>query len=240
MHITHWIPSSGAYPPWSVFQSYADLEIPEGATRKFKRTPPGDVKEIWNGFVSEFLKSDSEWVFSTHHDVNYVPGTLKRLLSWDKPLISALIFMRQSPVLPHIWKSYDGVDGHYVMRIKDTRQWFYTHKEWIQFGPFLMDPRPDDALVDAGFTSTSCTLIHRSVFEKIRENIGRDEWFECDPAGGGEDRRFYEYAREAGFPCWIDRSCIVGHVVGDVCTSAADFIAWDSVSTFQNTGEPSV
>jgi hypothetical protein len=239
LHITHWVPSSGRQPEWSCVKSWANIEIPEGATKKFVVSPPGSVKVFWNKVLRDFLDSGSDWLFSTHHDVEFVPQTLKHLLSWDKPLISALIFMRHSPVVPQIWRHNEGEpDENYVMRVNDTRRWFYARKEYIRFGPFVMDPRPEDALVDAGFTSTSCTLVHRSVLETIAAEVG-DNWFECDNelTGGGEDRRFFEYARDCGYPCWIDRSCIAGHVVGDISTSSADFIAWDSVSTFLGTGE---
>jgi hypothetical protein len=97
-----------------------------------------------------------------------------------------------------------------------------------------MAERPDDALTDISFTSTSCTLIHRSVLEAMRPLVN-DEWFlwDDDYNGGGEDRRFFEAAKRSGFPAFVDRSCIAGHLVGDIPTSSADFIAWDSVSTFQ-------
>jgi len=97
-----------------------------------------------------------------------------------------------------------------------------------------MDPRPDDALVPVSFTSTSCTLIHRSVLEATE-----DPWFlwDDDFNGGGEDRRFFESATKAGFTPYVDRSCIVGHLGGDVPTGAADFMAWSSVSDFNGTGE---
>ena len=81
------------------------------------------------------------------------------------------------------------------------------------------------------------------MLEDIRAKVpdqGDGLWFACDneTSGGGEDRRFYEYARQAGYEAFVDRSCIAGHVAGDIPTSSADFIAWDSVSDFHNTGEP--
>jgi hypothetical protein len=101
-----------------------------------------------------------------------------------------------------------------------------------------MDPAPEESLAPIDFTSTSCTLIHRSVIEKMRPLVN-DVWFQCDDdlAGGGEDRRFFEFAKQAGFDAFVDRSCIVGHLIGDIPTSSADFIAWDSVSVFHDTGE---
>ncbi len=219
------------------------MELPAGATRTFKQSLAGSVRHFWNETVREFLATDAEWIFSTHHDVSYEPETLIRLLSWDKPLVSALVFMRHNPALPQIWKTYDDAEDHYAMRIDDTREWFYRNKDYIRAGAFVMDPRPSDALVPVGFTSTACTLIHRSVFEDIRAKLPEQEeglWFVCDNelAGGGEDRRFYEYARLVGYEGYVDRSCVAGHIAGDIPTSSLDFIAWDSVSDFQNTGEP--
>ena len=175
-----------------------------------------------------------------HNDVVVAPETLTRLLSWNKPLVSALVFMRTNPIVPHIWKTYaNDTSGRMVMRINDTRDWFYNHKEYIRSGAFVMEPRPDDALAPIDFTSTSCTLIHRSVLEAMQKIIG-DLWFVMDDdlAGGGEDRRFFTVAKEAGFDAFVDRSCVAGHLVGDIPTSSFDFIAWDSVSTFTDTGEP--
>jgi len=217
------------------------MKLPEGATRTFKQSLAGSVRMVWNEVIKDFLSTDAEWIFSTHHDVQFVPETLMRLLSWDKTIINALVFMRQNPVIPQVWKSYDpNNEGLYVMRVNDTREWFYRHPEYIRFGPFVMDERPDNALVPVGFTATACTLIHRKVFEDIEKMNKHQFWFVCDNelTGGGEDRRFYEYARAAGHTGYIDRSCIAGHIAGDICTSSADFIGWDSVSSFIETGEP--
>lgn len=215
------------------------MTLPNGATKIFKPSFAGSVKTIWNKVVKDFLASKSDWLFSTHDDIIYVPETLTRLLSWDKPLVSALVFMRHSPVIPHIWQHYEGRESYYAHRIRDTRAWFYEHQEYIRFGPFVMNEKPNDALVEIDFTSTSCTLIHRSVLESMREFI-HDEWFVCDDEekGGGEDRRFFTYAKIAGFPGYVDRSCVAGHIAGDIPSSTADFIMWDSVSEFNGTGEP--
>lgn len=239
MSITLWIPAADS-PRWPCVQSWWNLQTPNGEKLRMLRSGANNVKFSWNKAVLDFLASDSEWLFSVHNDVVLAPGTLMRLLSWEKPLISALVFMRQSPVLPHIWRAYEGEgsDGHYIHRIQDTRNWFYEHKEWIRFGPYCIDPRPDDALAEIDFTSTSCTLIHRSVLEAMRPSVN-DIWFRWDDDynGGGEDRNFFECAKKAGFPAFVDRSAVVGHLVGDIPTSVADFIAWDSVSQFNHTGE---
>lgn len=215
------------------------MTLPDGVKKSFKPSFAGSIKVVWNNVVKDFLATKSDWLFSTHDDIIFVPETLTRLLSWDKPLVSALVFMRHSPVIPHIWRHYEGKESYYAHRIKDTRDWFYKHQDYIRFGPFVMKDKPEDALVEVDFTSTSCTLIHRSVLEDMREFV-HDNWFECDSEenGGGEDRRFFTYAKIAGFPAYVDRSCVAGHIAGDIPSSVADFIMWDSVSEFNGTGEP--
>ena len=217
--------------------TWINTNVPDGSQRTVYKGAVTAPHLSWNKAIKDFLASDSEWLWSTHDDVIYDPDTLRHLLSWDQPLISALIFMRNSPVVPHIWKAYNKGE-QYVHRIDDTREWFANHKEYIKFGPFIMTPRPEDALTPVDFTSTSCTLIHRSVLEAMSKECG-ELWFVMDDElnGGGEDRRFFEIAGRAGYQAFVDRSCIVGHLVGAIPTSSADFIAWDSVSVFHNTGQ---
>jgi hypothetical protein len=212
------------------------MNVPEGWQMIWKRSGPGNVRVIWNRVVRDFLdQSDAEYLWSVHDDVVIHVDTLERLLSWDKPLISALVFHKSSPVLPHIWKP---LDGGYSQRIQETKRWFLDHPGDIKFGSHVMHPRPEDALTDTGFTSTACTLIHRSVLEALREPM-HEEWFVLDDevAGGGEDRNFFEHALKAGYPNYVDRSCIAGHCTGDIPTGAADFLMWEAVSTFKGTGE---
>lgn len=237
MKITHWVPTWRDNARWPCVLSWMNLKVPDGAERVFYRGVTNALRQSWNKAVKDFLASDSEWLFSTHDDVVFEPDTLRHLLSWNQPLISALIFMRQAPIVPHIWKAYNKGE-QYAHRIQDTREWFAKHTDYIKFGSFIMTPRPLDALVPIDFTSTSCTLIHRSVLEAMSKECG-EEWFLMDDemAGGGEDRRFFEIAARAGFQAYVDRSCVVGHLMGDIQASSADFIAWNNISVFHNTGE---
>ena len=210
--------------------------LPDGCDdiRFMRSLSEGDEKlRPWNEAVERFLETGDDWLWCTANDVTFLPGTLKRLLSWDKPLVSALVFMRASPVVPHIWQSY-GDDKAYAMRLKDTFEWFMTNKDMIGFGPMIQEPKPAEALAPINFTSTSCTLIHRSVLEKMEK-----PYFEMDGyMGGGEDRRFMEKAKALGFQAYVDRSCIAGHLIGDIPSSSADFICWFQSSIYHNTGEP--
>jgi len=230
-----WVPTATKRPEsWLCVDSYMQMEVPDGIQMIWKRGLPGNIQIVWNQVVKDFLAGDYTWLWSVHDDVVVDPGTLARLLSWNKPLISALIFHRNSPVLPHIWRD---MGNGYSQRIQETKQFMMKYPKEIKFGPHIMYPCPDDALTESGFTSTSCTLIHRKVLEAMREEVN-DVWFKLDyEYGGGEDRNFFEHARKAGYPNYVDRSCQAGHIIGDVPTGAADFLMWESVSTFKGSGE---
>ncbi len=240
--ITLWVPSISPLDYRKVWQSCWNLETPGNIKLRLAVNPvANNIRYSWNPPVQQFLDdTDDEWLLSWHSDVIGVPQTLMRLLSWNRPLVSALIFMRTPPVTPHIWQAYKEEPRIYAQRIQDTRQWFLQHKDYMgEFRPFVMDPRPADALVPVSFTSTSCMIMHRAVLEDMRAEV-KDVWFKWDDerGGGGEDRRFCQLARKCGYETFVDRSCVVGHLVGDTPTSAADFFTWDYVSTILGTGEP--
>lgn len=230
-----WVPTATKRPEsWLCVDTYLRMNVPEGYQMIWKRGLPGNIQIVWNQVVKDFLASDCTWLWSVHDDVVFSEDTLERLLSWNQPLVSALIFHRHSPVLPHIWKQFD---NGYAQMILETRKWFLNRPNDIKFGPYIINPRPDDALIESGFTSTSCTLIHRKVLEAMREEV-KELWFKLDfEYGGGEDRNFFEHARIAGYQNYVDRSCIAGHIVGDVPTSTGDFMMWTNGNTFTGTGE---
>jgi hypothetical protein len=242
MKLTLWIPAAES-PRWPCVDSWMRMDN-GGCELTYVRSKANNPKYSWNKVCDDFLKTDGDWLFSCHNDVCFDPETLPRLMSWDKKLINALIFMRNGPTLPHIWKSYDE-RKIYAMRIKDTRDFFYRHPEAYKWGPQVIEPRPDDALAEIDFTSTSCTLIHREVLEAMKPLVGivpgteLPMWFVMDNdfTGGGEDRRFFEKAREAGYPAYVDRSCVAGHLAGDTPMGVMDFLVYESNSDFLGTGE---
>lgn len=248
--VTLWVPAVAAPKGWSTVMSWWNMQTPGDLKMELipGRAQASNLEHAWNEAVKYFLeKTTSDFLFCIHDDVVAAPETLLRLLSWDKPLVTALTFMKQSPTVPHIWKSYhaDHIQP-YAMRIQDTYEWFVIqHKDQIRFGAYVMDPRPDDALVEVDFTSTGCTIMRRDLLEALREPMS-ERWFKWDRdangvetmGAGGEDRNLCEHARAIGMPGYVDRSCIVGHLVGEIPASAADFIMWTSVSNYNGTGEP--
>ncbi len=226
MKIRLWVPAVDE-PNWPSVLSLMNTEWPEDCTHDFVKSGHGDLATVWNKVVTDFLASDCDWLWSCHTDIEFWPGTLKRLLSWDNPFVSALMFMRNGPSMPHIWegKVDDGRPG-YITRLRETYQWFFNnHMEAVQCGPCIINPRPWDALYRVNFTSTGCALIHRKVLEAITP-----PWFVVDvvkeKGSGGEDRFFCEKALTAGFPPYVDRSCVAGHMPKNVSTGVMDFFAW--------------
>lgn len=228
-----WIPCGSNRPEsWLQVSGYMHTKVPEGYSLNFKLTPPGDTMRTWNDLTRGFLESGAEWLWSVHDDVVYHPLTLERLLSWNEPTIGALIFTKQNPALPHIWKIHN---ERHAQMADETRDWFMERKDNILPGPQVIHPRPEDALTPVSFTSTSCCLIHRKVLE---DTAKYGDWWEQDTLyeAGGEDRRFFTRVRQEGYTPYVDRSCIVGHL-GVHPTGVMDFILWQNHPLFTQTCE---
>lgn len=218
-----WIPTANVRPEsWLQVEGYMNQRLPDGYSLRFRTSKPSrNVTETWNGVVSEFLASGAEWLWGVHDDIVTHPYTLERLLSWDKKLVSGLVFHRKYPALPHIW--IEGKDE--LQQVEETKRWFMAHQDYIITGPVVMQPRPEDALVEASWSSTSCVLIHRSVLEDMGGN-----WFSFEGDGErayGEDVRFYKTAKQAGHQLYVDRSVVAGHLFGIQPTGAMDFMLWE-------------
>lgn len=226
-----WVPAANG-PTWQGVDSWFQTRLPSGYGLTFKHTgADGDgINGAWNRLVEAFLKSGDEWLFSCHSDITYLPFTLVRLLGWGKPLVSALHFHRMPPHGPLVFRG-EIKPHHYRTQFDETRDWLLAHPELIRPGAAMLDTDPDnlvadDALAPVDFTSTGCVLIHRSVIAAIEP-----PWFVYEYPIGGEDRRFFEKAKAAGFQAHVDRSVIAGH--GTPPAGAMNWLAWDKSSTYQ-------
>jgi len=227
-----WVPAVDP-PNWRAVLSWLNVDWPEGCKHDFVKSGHGELCDMWNNTVAEFLASDCDWLWSCHSDIEFWPGTLKRLLSWDKPLVSALMFMRNGAAIPHVWEGRpDTGKPGYLGKVRETFNWFFNnHMEAVTHGPCIIVPKPHDALFKVDFTSTGCTIIHRSVLEAIKP-----PWFVADvtvvqgimarTSAAGEDRVFYEKAAAAGFEAYVDRSCVAGHMPENVSVGVMDFACW--------------
>ena len=128
------------------------------------------------------------------------------MLSWNKPIVGGLVFLREQLVRPSVWK-YGGFSqkkgkSGWVSMVNEVGEWLCREPRGV--GSLILERR--DALLECDAVGFGCVMIRRDVFEKMAEPR-----FERDEDGTGEDFLFCLKAKEAGFPIYADLGCIVGH-----------------------------
>lgn len=220
--------TGGGPPTWSLFFSTLGLRMPDNQPWRYIQGDPSATDWSRNDLVWQFLDNDdAEWLLQVDRDAILHPDTLKRLLSWDRKAIAALAFMRGVPPLPTIWSWERNSRGTRRIAAEETAEWIIEH-EIQTHREFLVEPRPDDALVRVPQTGAHCLLCHRSVFEAVEP-----PWFEFFEdrhyGNSGEDANFCKKLREADIPLYVDRSVVAGHSAGERSIGALDFVAYSSI-----------
>jgi len=159
-------------------------------------------------------QSPAEWLFMVDSDMGFAPDTLERLLAVadpkDKPIVGGLCFAHKT----------DGRASFYGTRYRacPTLYTFYEDDERVGFVPML--DYPVEQVVPVAATGGACVLIHRSVFERIRDKYG-DVWFDTitHPKGQtvfSEDLSFCVRAAGVGVPIFVDTRIKTTHDKGGV------------------------
>lgn len=230
------IPVAGP-PTWALHDSMMTLRSPDGFVEVRAGTPdrPLPIPEARDALVQGLLAlADCGWLMQVDRDAVIHPETLRRLMSWDVPIISPLVFGRYPPVIPIAFSQArpDLGPNEYGVEIDEIRHWIGTHKEMWTSSPLVLEPRPDDALIERAFVGTHCLLVRRDVFEAIEP-----PWFQrtCEPGhqATGCDRYFCQKAIAAGFPIYMDRSVVASHMYGERPLGALDFLAWDAITDWE-------
>lgn len=215
-------------PPWPFVESLLSLKVPNGY--RFLRRGPVPVDIARNDLVRAFLASDKDHLLMVDSDAVLHPLTVERLLSWDKPVVAALAFMRKGPMMPTVYRgAREGYPGAFQTRTAEVHEFIQRYPALLSSKPVVLEPRPDDALYDAERTGCHCVLIQRQVLEAIQP-----PWFVRDPeTNAKEDFYFYEQVIAAGFQVFVDFSCIAAHLYGDRPLAALDHIVWDASSEYE-------
>ena len=108
-----------------------------------------------NTIADEFLANDSDWLFMFDDDTVPPPGTMSRLLSLQVPIASGVYFGRSDikkgeKVIPLVYRLTDP---------DSTIGEYYPITEYYR-----------GEIIQADATGLGCSLIHRSVFDAIKDH----------------------------------------------------------------------
>ncbi len=171
------------------------------------------VVDSRNEVVKQFLDTDDEWLWMIDSDMGFAPDTIDALLASadpkERPIVGGLCFVQ--------WMPGHGSDA--VGTPLQGYQYAATVFVECEQGLRMMAPDeyPRDTLVECAATGAACLLVHRSVFEAIRDaEVLRAPhyWFQRPILNGreyGEDVTFCAVARQLGFPIFVDTAVKTSH-----------------------------
>lgn len=178
------IPTARYIEP-DTFKSIYDLIIPEGYRAEFQFFYGYRVDQVRN-LIADWVVKGYDYLFAVDHDVTFGPGTLERLLSHDKPVISGIYRQRLPEQAIEIF-DYDG------------RRMKYEEISGVN-------------LVEIGGCGFGCTLVKKEVFQKI--GYPQFEYHHALDHNHtvSEDTDFCKKAINAGFTIWCDPMVLCGHI----------------------------
>jgi hypothetical protein len=161
------------------------------------------VASARNTCVHRFLALDpasAEWLWMVDADMTFGPDLLERLFEIADPV--------ERPIVGGLAFSFHDELGTVPVMFKQVPQ-----------GLGRIDRFPRGRLLEVDATGAACLLVHRRVFESLREEY-RGHWFQElveDGKESGEDVTFCLRARRAGFKIHVHTGIDVGHVKPHIC-----------------------
>jgi hypothetical protein len=171
-----------------------------------------------NKTVEAFLDSPADWLFWIDTDMGFSPDTVDRLLAaadpTDRPVMGALCFANRET-------HTDGFGGYRCSAVPTVFRWVElpaTDERPMMNGFQPIWDYPRDTVIPVAGTGSACILIHRSVFERVRDaEDGRPTWYNrlTNPTTGqliGEDLSFCYRVAAAGMALHVDTSIKTTHL----------------------------
>jgi len=153
-------------------------------------------------------KLEKDWLFMMDSDVTVPPEALIRLLSWNLPIVSGVVFQssidRPAPAIYRYGRRAYG-RHYYISKVPELENFLLKQEHGNDLATIFPAKRED--LIECDGVGCACILIHRSVFASIKEpyfvlNSGKY---------GGEDFYFCRKAKRAGFQIYADPGVLCGH-----------------------------
>jgi hypothetical protein len=150
----------------------------------------GGIDQMREAIVIDALNWGCTHLFMMDCDMVYHPKTVPKLISHNLPLVGALCYRRYPPF-----------DELILRRKKDGE------------GYELITEYEEDKLIRVDRTGTGCLLFQTKVFEKIPR-----PWFDFGTGklkkgeARGEDFRFCDKARAAGYEIFVDPTVPAEHI----------------------------
>lgn len=183
----------------------------------------GGIPEGRNELGKALLNSECEWLFMVDADMGFEPMALDQLLSIadpvERPIVGGLCFAQREAFddgsngfrcvpRPTIFDWIEHDDGH----------WRFTGRSHF----------PVNQLVKSAATGGAFIVIHRSVFQKIKDDQG-ETWFDrvrgTDASLMGEDISFFVRCQALDIPLFIHTGIRTTHLK-QLWLGEADF--WQS------------
>jgi hypothetical protein len=168
--------------------SLLTLKRSDGITFQYyqhKRTPIAFARHI----VSEYARAQSfDWLIMIDDDSVFPPDLVRRLLSHNKDVVTALAYQRLAP--------FAAVAYEFSAEAK---------------GPVHLEGLEHTGLRQVDGTGLHCAAIKVSVFERLKD-AGIERWYGGFDNRFGEDFAFCAHMQELSIPVYVDTDLIVGHI----------------------------
>lgn len=196
-----------------------DWNRPSGGAPLIRHVLPceansGGITDSRNVVVAQFLDgTDDDWLLWLDADMGFAPDTIDRLIlaageNLERPIVGALCFYQW--VVEHGMDPLGAPQAGYAYAPTIFQ---FVREGSAETTPLLRYPK--DTLVQCAATGSACVLVHRSVFEKMRDEFaGPHHWYSRPVVDGrefGEDLTFCIRAGNCGFPVYVDTAVHTSH-----------------------------
>ena len=192
------VPLSFPWVPSSFFHSFVMMEKPNYT---YLQADNGPIHELRNNLVEKALSVGATNLLMCDIDQVYHPKTVTRLLSHKLPIVHALVHRRYVPFDSLMLKQGP---------VDENTDGYVSIDEW-----------EDGALVEVDACGGGCAMYDMDVFRKVPY-----PWFQnVKQANGmpiGEDIKFAQDAKAAGYRIFVDTSVPAGHLAHLIVNTATN------------------